>query len=104
MVKGWTGTYEYNSYDQNGIIGPHPYYNNLYIVTGFSGQGKMKNTSIAFNYLNLTKIFIGIQQAPALGRAIAELIINGKFVTIDMTRLGFDRLIVDKPMYEIGPF
>ncbi|KAK9870386.1 hypothetical protein WA026_007951 [Henosepilachna vigintioctopunctata] len=77
-----SGCYEYNYFDQNGILGQHPYYGNIYFAAGFSGQG--------------------IQQAPALGRGIAELILDGKYQTIDLTRLGFDRLIVDKPMYELG--
>ncbi|XP_019864869.1 FAD-dependent oxidoreductase domain-containing protein 1 [Aethina tumida] len=80
VTGGWSGFYDYNRYDENGIIGAHPYYFNMYLATGFSGHG--------------------IQQAPAVGRAIAELILDGRFVTIDLTRLGFDRLIVDKPMYE----
>ncbi|KAJ8958813.1 hypothetical protein NQ318_019573 [Aromia moschata] len=82
VANAWGGYYDYNTYDENGIIGPHPYYHNLYIATGFSGHG--------------------IQQAPAVGRSVAELILDGDFQTIDLTRLGFDRLIVDKPMYEIG--
>lgn len=82
VASAWSGYYDYNTFDENGIIGPHPYYSNLYIATGFSGHG--------------------IQQAPAVGRAISELILDGNFQTIDLTRLGFDRLIVDKPMYEIG--
>lgn len=80
VCSSWAGFYEYNVFDENGIIGPHPYYNNLYIATGFSGHG--------------------IQQAPAVGRAISELIIDGQFRTIDLTRLGFDRIIVDRPMFE----
>lgn len=51
-------------------------------------------------FLYVPILFLGIQQAPAVGRAIAELIIDGKFQTIDLTRLGFDRLVVNKPMYE----
>lgn len=78
--NAWGGYYDHNYYDENGIIGPHPYYHNMYIATGFSGHG--------------------IQQAPAVGRAVAELIVEGGFQTIDLTRLGFDRLIVDKPMLE----
>jgi len=80
--SAWSGYYDYNCFDENGIIGIHPYYYNLLIATGFSGHG--------------------IQQAPAVGRAIAELILDGRFKTLDLTRLGFDRLLVDKPMYEIG--
>nr|XP_023012360.1 FAD-dependent oxidoreductase domain-containing protein 1-like [Leptinotarsa decemlineata] len=82
VTGAWSGFYEYNTFDMNGIIGPHPYFLNMYIASGFSGHG--------------------IQQAPAVGRAVAELILDGRFQTIDLTRLGFDRLIVDKPMYEVG--
>lgn len=82
VASSWSGFYDYNYYDENGIIGPHAYYNNLYIATGFSGHG--------------------IQQVPAVGRAISELIIDGQFRSIDLSRLGFDRIIVDKPMYELN--
>jgi len=80
IKSAWSGFYEFNTFDENGIVGPHPYYHNLYIASGFSGHG--------------------IQQAPAVGRAIAEMIIDGGFTTIDLSRLGFDRIIVDKPMLE----
>lgn len=80
VKSAWAGYYEYNTFDENGIIGPHPYYHNMYIATGFSGHG--------------------IQQTPAVGRAISEMIIDGNFNTIDLTRLGFDRIIVDQPMFE----
>lgn len=100
MTNAWSGYYDYNTYDENGIVGPHPYYHNLYVATGFSGHGK---NFIMWHILSLIiKFFLGIQQAPAVGRAVSELILDGKFQTIDLTRLGFDRLIVDKPMYEIG--
>lgn len=76
----WAGFYEMNTFDENGIIGPHPYYQNLFFATGFSGHG--------------------IQQSPAVGRAISEIIMDSRFTTIDLTRLGFDRIIVNQPMYE----
>lgn len=41
VKSGWAGFYEYNTFDENGIVGPHPYYNNLYIASGFSGHGKL---------------------------------------------------------------
>ncbi|XP_017839762.2 FAD-dependent oxidoreductase domain-containing protein 1 [Drosophila busckii] len=80
VAGSMSGLYDYNVYDENGIVGPHPYYHNLYIASGFGGQG--------------------VQQAPAVGRAISELIIDGQFRTLDLSRLSFDRLIVDKPMFE----
>lgn len=80
VKDAWAGCYEYNTFDENGIVGPHPHYNNLYIATGFSGHG--------------------IQQAPAVGRAISEMIIDGELRTIDLTRFGFDRILVDQPLYE----
>ena len=42
----------------------------------------------------------GIQQAPAIGRAIAELIHDDDFATIDLTRFCFDRMINDVKMNE----
>ncbi|XP_012149508.1 FAD-dependent oxidoreductase domain-containing protein 1 isoform X4 [Megachile rotundata] len=80
LKSSWAGYYEYNTFDQNGIIGKHPYYSNLYFATGFSGHG--------------------IQQSPAVGRAISELILDGKYQTIDLTNLGFERLISGKLMSE----
>lgn len=80
VKSSWAGYYEYNTYDRNGIIGVHPYYTNLCIATGFSGHG--------------------IQQAPAVGRAVAELIFYKEFTSIDLTRLGFNRFIDDTPILE----
>lgn len=82
VKSAWAGLYEYNTFDENGIIGPHPYYSNMFIATGFSGHG--------------------IQQTPAVGRAIAELIFDGEYRSIDLSRLCFDRIIVDQPMFEVN--
>jgi len=80
VTNAWSGYYEYNTYDQNGIVGPHPYYMNMYIATGFSGHG--------------------IQHAPAVGRSVMEMILDGRFVTINLARMSFDRLITDTPLIE----
>lgn len=80
VTGAWSGYYEYNTFDENGIVGQHPYFHNLFLATGFSGHG--------------------IQQAPAVGRAMSELILESCFKTIDLTRLGFDRFVVNEPMLE----
>ena len=43
VKSAWAGFYEYNTFDENGIVGPHPYYHNLYIASGFSGHGETIN-------------------------------------------------------------
>lgn len=80
MKSAWAGYYDYNTFDQNAIIGQHPYHDNLIFATGFSGHG--------------------IQQAPAAGRAVMELIVDGRFTSIDLERFGFDRIISNEPIFE----
>ena len=74
------GHYDYNALDQNAVIGPHPDIGNFYFANGFSGHG--------------------LQQGPAAGNAIAELIIHGAFRTIDLTRFGYDRIRRKAPLFE----
>ena len=42
----------------------------------------------------------GIQQSPAVGRAIAELIVHGRYVTIDLAVFGFERIAAGRPVIE----
>jgi FAD-dependent oxidoreductase domain-containing protein 1 len=79
-VNAWAGYYDYNTLDQNAVIGAHPCIGNLYFATGFSGHGA--------------------QQAAAAGRAIAELIVHGAYRTIDLTRLGYARITDRSPLRE----
>ncbi|CAN7992996.1 unnamed protein product [Ixodes hexagonus] len=80
MKTAWAGFYDYNTLDQNGIVGRHPYYNNVFFATGFSGHG--------------------IQMAPGVGRAIMELILDGRYVSIDLERFGLERLVHRAPLLE----
>ncbi|KAI9556876.1 hypothetical protein GHT06_016668 [Daphnia sinensis] len=80
LKSAWSGYYDYNTFDQNGIIGIHPYHTNFLFATGFSGHG--------------------LQQAPAVGRAVMELILDGEFLTIDLSRFGFERVIANQPVFE----
>jgi FAD-dependent oxidoreductase domain-containing protein 1 len=84
MIGSWVGHYDYNWFDQNGIIGRHPDVKGLYLANGFSGHG--------------------IQQGPAVGNAIAELICHGEYRTIDLTRMGVDRLARNEPLFERNIF
>lgn len=99
--SAWAGYYDYNTFDENGVIGVHPYYHNLMVAAGFSGHGKNLSSCYLTVSSHMFVVFTGIQQSPAVGRAIAELIIDGQFKTIDLSRLGFDRLMVREPMYEV---
>ena len=39
LKSAWAGYYDYNYYDQNLIVGNHPYHNNFMLATGCSGIG-----------------------------------------------------------------
>jgi len=80
VVNAWAGHYDYNSFDQNAIIGKHPALSNLYLSNGYSGHG--------------------LQQSPATGRAVAELMTYGKYQTIDLSRLSVDRWLRNEPLKE----
>lgn len=82
VESSWAGLYEFNCLDQNGVVGYHPDRPNLLVATGFSGHG--------------------LQHAPGLGRAVAELVDHGAFETIDLARLGFERLTLNEPLQELG--
>jgi FAD-dependent oxidoreductase domain-containing protein 1 len=84
LVGSWVGHYDYNWFDHNGIIGRHPTYENFYLGNGFSGHG--------------------IQQGPATGNAIAELICFGEYRTIDLKALGVERIAAGKPLFEKNIF
>jgi len=76
----WAGLYEVNTFDANAILGPHPEIANLYFANGFSGHG--------------------LQQSPAVGRAIAEHLVHGGWRSIDLGRFEFARIAAGRPVHE----
>ncbi len=82
LLDTWAGHYEVNTLDANAIIGPHPQITNFVFANGFSGHG--------------------LQQAPAVGRAIAEWISTGAYETIDLRPLGYDRIARGTPIPELN--
>jgi FAD-dependent oxidoreductase domain-containing protein 1 len=82
LLDTWAGHYEVNTLDHNAIIGPHPVIANLLFANGFSGHG--------------------LQQAPAVGRGLAEWIATGGYETIDLRPLGFDRIARNQPIRELN--
>jgi FAD-dependent oxidoreductase domain-containing protein 1 len=73
ITGSWAGYYELNLFDQNGVVGPHPSVPNVIFATGFSGHG--------------------MQHSPAVGRGVAELIVDGEFASLDLSPLAFTRLV-----------
>ncbi|WP_186672562.1 FAD-binding oxidoreductase [Sporosarcina sp. BP05] len=71
LESGWAGLYDYNTQDQNAIIGEHPLMKGYYMALGFSGHG--------------------MQQAPGVGQGLAELICKGRYETLDLTPLRVER-------------
>ncbi|CAG0882431.1 unnamed protein product [Cyprideis torosa] len=80
MRSAWAGMYDYNTFDENGIVGVHPHLWNVIIATGFSGHG--------------------IQHAAAVGRAVSELCTKMAYQTINLDRFSFERIIINKPLLE----
>ena len=82
QTHAWAGYYEFNTYDHNGIVGAHPQLRNLYFANGFSGHG--------------------LQQSPAVGRGIAELLVHGAYRSLDLSPLRFERIAEGRPVVELN--
>ena len=80
VTSQWAGHYAHNPFDHNVIVGPHHEVTNFVFANGFSGHG--------------------IQQAPAIGRGLAELITHGEYRTLDLRPLGHDRIVRGEPFPE----
>ena len=82
LLDAWAGHYEVNTLDHNAVIGPHPEMTNFLFANGFSGHG--------------------LQQAPAAGRGLAEWIATGRYETIDLAPLGYERIRDNRPLREVN--
>jgi len=80
VIQCWACHYAYNTLDQNAVIGPHPELSNFLFCNGFSGHG--------------------VQQSPAMGRGIAELVVHGGFRALDLSPLGYERIVRGEPFLE----
>ncbi|QDC10386.1 FAD-binding oxidoreductase [Oceanicola sp. D3] len=72
LINCWAGHYAMNTLDHNLVVGPSPEVENFFFANGFSGHG--------------------LQQAPAVGRGLAELITHGRYTTLDLSPMGYARI------------
>ena len=81
LIKGWAGLYAVNTLDANSILGEWPYLKGFYLANGFSGHG--------------------LQQGPAVGRYITELILK-KEPVLDLSIFSPARVLSKSPIIEDG--
>lgn len=81
LIRGWAGLYAVNTFDGNALLGEWPGLNGFYLANGFSGHG--------------------LQQAPAVGRYLSQLILR-KDPTLDLALFGPQRLFDNAPLNENG--
>lgn len=82
VQRSWAGHYDMNTFDHNLILGAHPEVHNMLFANGLSGHG--------------------MQQSPAIGRALSELVIYGHFTTLDLRRMGWQRVLENTPLLELN--
>ncbi|MGB3874302.1 MAG: FAD-binding oxidoreductase [Shinella zoogloeoides] len=80
VVNQWAGHYDFNTLDHNLVVGRHPTVRNFVFANGFSGHG--------------------LQQGPATGRGVSELIVYGEYRTLDLTEVGYERIVENRPFLE----
>ena len=72
IARTWAGLYEMTP-DRHPIIGETAALDGFYLANGFSGHG--------------------FQHAPIVGKLLAEMIVEGRASTVDVSRLGLDRFV-----------
>ena len=80
VINARAGHYDFNTADQNAVIGPDPQLPNFIYANGFSGHG--------------------LQHAPGVGRAVAEWLTFGAYRSIDVSVFGYDRIAENRPLVE----
>jgi glycine/D-amino acid oxidase-like deaminating enzyme len=80
LVNQWAGHYDFNTLDHNLVVGRHPEVTNFVFANGYSGHG--------------------LQQAPAAGRAVSELITYDGYRTLDLSEVGYERIAAGRPFLE----
>lgn len=82
LVRSWAGHYSVNVLDANAVIGPPPGLPNFLFANGFTGHG--------------------LQHAAGVGRGLAEWITQGRYTTIDLGELGYERVLTNEPFLELA--
>ena len=80
VVNAWVGHYAYNAFDCNAVLGSPSGLDNFIFMNGFSGHG--------------------LQQAPAMGRGVMELITYGEYRSLDLSAFSYDRITGNTPFAE----
>jgi len=78
--SAWAGYYEVHPLDHNALIGPHPELPNFILANGFSGHG--------------------LQHAPAVGRGVAEWLLNGRYESLDLSPFACERVASGRAFVE----
>jgi glycine/D-amino acid oxidase-like deaminating enzyme len=78
--RAWAGHYDMNLFDANALIGFVPGTSNVLLANGFSGHG--------------------LQQSPGVGRGLAELVVHGRYTTLDLSELSPARLLENRRVIE----
>jgi FAD-dependent oxidoreductase domain-containing protein 1 len=83
LERSWRGHYARSILDYSPILGAWTGgLENFFLANGFSGHG--------------------IMHAPAVGRGLAELIVQGRYASIDLGCFGYERIRAGRPYREKG--